>query len=555
MKYSIGIDFGTLSGRALLVEVETGREVATAVKMYSHAVMDEVLPDGVTKLPPDWALQHPRDYLEVLAETVPAVLAEARVDPADVVGVAVDFTACTMIPVLADGTPLCFLPEYEHEPHAYVKLWKHHAAQPEADKLNALAQTMDPVRLSRYGGKVSSEWLYPKAWQLLNEAPALYARADKLIEAGDWIVLMLTGNERRNACAAGYKAMWHKREGYPSKAFFRALDPRLENIVEEKLSPDVYALGGKAGEISEAGARLCGLLPGTAVGMANIDAHVAVPAAGITTPGRMLMIMGTSTCHMLLGSEEKLVPGTCGVVEDGIIGGLFGYEAGQSCVGDHFDWFVKNLVPASYRDEAAARGISIHKLLREKVASQKPGQSGLLALDWWNGNRSVLVDADLSGLFIGMSLTTKPEELYRALIEATAFGTRMIIDTFERYGVPVDELIAAGGIAEKDEMMMQIYADVTHREIRISGSAQACALGSAMFGAVAAGKAAGGYDTIGEAAEHMSSLKDTVYRPIPENSAIYDRLYEEYTILHDTFGRGANDCMKRLRALKREQNA
>ena len=555
MKYSIGVDFGTLSGRALLVEIETGKEVATAVKNYTHAVMDEYLPDGVTKLPPDWALEHPRDYLEVLAETIPSVLAQANVDPADVVGVSVDFTACTLIPILADGTPLCFLPEYENNPHAYVKLWKHHAAQPQADKINALAREMDPVRLSRYGGKVSSEWLFAKAWQLLDEAPELYDRADKLIEAGDWIVYMLTGAERRNACAAGYKAMWHKGDGYPSKEFFARLDPRLENIVEEKLSPEVYALGGKAGEISEAGAKLCGLLPGTAVGMANIDAHVAVPAAGITTPGRMLMIMGTSTCHMLLGDRESVVPGTCGVVEDGIIGGYFGYEAGQSCVGDHFDWFVKNCIPASYRDEAEARGISIHKLLREKVSTQKPGQSGILALDWWNGNRSVLVDTDLSGLFVGMSLTTKPEELYRALIEGTAFGTRMIIDTFEEYNVPVDELIAAGGIAEKDEMMMQIYADVTKREIRICGSGQACALGSAMFGAVAAGKEKGGYDTIGEAAEHMASLKDIVYRPIPENSAIYDKLYAEYKLLHDYFGRGENDCMKRLRAIKREQHA
>jgi L-ribulokinase len=232
-----------------------------------------------------------------------------------------------------------------------------------------------------------------------------------------------------------------------------------------------------------------------------------------------------------------------------------GYEAGQSCVGDHFDWFVKNLVPASYTEEAAKKGISIHKLLREKVSSRKPGESGILALDWWNGNRSVLVDTDLSGLFIGMTLTTKPEELYRALIEATAYGTRMIIDTFEEYGVPVGEIIAAGGIAEKDGMMMQIYADVTKREIRISGSAQACALGSAMFGAVAAGEKKGGYDTIGEAAKHMASLKDTVYKPNPGNSVVYDRLYAEYKLLHDYFGRGENDVMKRLRAIKKEMQS
>ncbi len=550
MKYAIGVDFGTLSGRALLVEVETGREIATAARNYTHAVMDEYMPDGVTKLPPDWALQHPEDYLEVMRETVPSVLAQSGVSPDDVIGISIDFTACTLLPILADGTPLCFLDEYKNEPHAYVKLWKHHAAQKYADKINDLAVKEDMARLQRYGGKVSSEWLFAKAWQMLDEAPEVYARADKLIEAGDWIVMQLTGLERRSACAAGYKAMWHKADGYPTDEFLKKLDPRLEHIVDEKLSREIYPLGGKAGDMSEAGAALCGLNAGTAVGISVIDAHVAAPAAAVCKPGRMLMIMGTSTCHMLLGEEERVVPGMCGVVEDGIIGGYYGYEAGQSCVGDHFDWFVKNLVPEHYHLEAQKRGISIHKLLREKVAAQKPGESGVLALDWWNGNRSILVDAELSGLFIGMTLTTKPEELYRALIGATAYGTRVIIDAFEENGVPIGELIAAGGIADKDEMMMQIYADVTNREIRLCGSSQACALGSAMFGAVAAGKERGGYDSVAEAAEHMASLKDLVYRPNPENHAVYNELFKEYVQLHDYFGKGENDVMKRLRAIK-----
>lgn len=552
MKYAIGVDFGTLSGRALLVEVETGREVATAARNYTHAVMDETMPDGVTKLPPDWALQHPADYLEVLRETIPSVLAQSGVSPDDVIGLSVDFTACTVMPILADGTPLCFLDEYKQNPHAYVKLWKHHAAQKYADRINDLAVKEDPVRLSRYGGKVSSEWLLPKAWQLLDEAPEIYDRADKLIEAGDWIVMQLTGLERRSACAAGYKAMWHKADGYPSEEFLAKLDPRLAHIVDDKLSRDIYPLGGKAGDISAHGAALCGLNAGTAVGISVIDAHVAAPAAGVCKPGRMLMIMGTSTCHMLLGESESIVPGMCGVVEDGIIGGYYGYEAGQACVGDHFDWFVKNLVPEQYSIEAQKRGISIHKLLREKVAEQKPGESGILALDWWNGNRSILVDSELSGLFVGMTLTTKPEELYRALIEATAFGTRVIIEAFERNGVPIGELIAAGGIADKDEMMMQIYADVTNREIRLCGSSQACALGAAMFGAVAAGRERGGYDSVDEAAEHMARLKDVVYRPNAANHAAYNALYGEYISLHDYFGKGGNDVMKRLRAIKLE---
>jgi len=550
-KYAIGVDFGTLSGRAVLVELDTGNEIATAVKEYPHAVMDEYLPYGNVKLEHDWALQHPQDYLDVFAETIPAVLKESGVSPEDVIGIGIDFTACTMLPIDREGQPLCFDDRYKTNPHAYVKLWKHHAAQDEANRLNQIAMERGEKFLQLYGGKISSEWLIPKIWQILNEAPEIYEAADRFIEAADWVVLQLTGVERRNSCTAGYKAIWHKRMGYPSKEFFRALDPRLENLVDEKLSRDIYPLGTKAGEITEKAAKLTGLKPGTAVAVGNVDAHVAVPAVGITEPGKMLMIIGTSTCHMLLGTEEKMVPGICGVVEDGIIPGYLGYEAGQSCVGDHFQWFIENCVPAEYRKEAEDRGVSIHKVLREKASRLKPGESGLLALDWWNGNRSVLVDVDLTGMLLGCTLTTKPEEIYRALIEATAYGTRMIIDTFEEYGVPIHELYAAGGIAQKDEMMMQIYADVTNREIRISASPQTPALGSAMFGAVAAGSARGGFDSIVDAAKVMAKVLDKVYKPNPENVAIYNKLYQEYKILHDYFGRGQNDVMKRLKEIKK----
>lgn len=549
-KYSIGVDYGTQSGRAVLVEVDTGKEIASAVKEYTHGVMDEYLPDGVTRLEPDWALEHPADYIEVLKVTIPAVLKEAGVNPDDVIGLGIDFTACTMLPVDKDGIPLCFKDEFKANPHSYVKLWKHHAAQDEANRLNEIAAQRGEEFLKRYGGKISSEWLIPKIWQILNEASEIYDAADKFIEAADWVVLQLTGEEKRNSCTAGYKAIWHKQKGYPSREFFKALDPRLENLVEEKLSTDIYPIGAKAGEITKEAAEFTGLRPGTAVAVANVDAHVAVPAVGITEPGKMLMIMGTSTCHMLLGTEEKIVPGMCGVVEDGIIPGFKGYEAGQSCVGDHFEWFVENCVPASYVKEAAERGINIHKLLREKASALKAGESGLVALDWWNGNRSVLVDADLTGVIVGCTLLTKPEEIYRALIEATAYGTRMIIETFRDNGVPINELYAAGGIAEKDEFMMQIYADVTNMDIKISASAQTPALGSAMFGAVAAGRERGGYDSIVEAAKVMAKIKDKYYKPIPENVKVYDRLYAEYRELHDYFGRGGNDVMKRLKNIK-----
>lgn len=549
-KYSIGIDYGTLSGRAVIVNLETGEEVASAVLEYPHAVMEEQLPDG-TKLGHDWALEHPQDYLDVLGYTIPEVLKQSGVSAEDVVGVGLDVTACTILPVKKDGTPLCFLDKFKSQPHAYIKLWKHHAAQDKADALNKIAEERGEKWLKRYGGKISSEWVFPKVWQMVDEAPEVYDETDYIIEATDWLVWQLTGVQTRNSCAAGYKAIWHSEDGYPSKEFFKALHPKLENVIEDKFNCPITPLGKKAGEITEAAAKLTGLKVGTAVAVGNVDAHVCVPAVKIDGPGKMLAIMGTSTCHMLLGTEEKEVKGMCGVVKDGILPGLYGYEAGQSCVGDHLGWFTKYCVPESYMQAAREQGVNIHKYIREKASKLRPGQSGLLALDWWNGNRSVLVDVDLTGMILGMTLTTKPEEIYRALMEATAFGTRKIIETFRKYGVPVNEYYAAGGIPEKDEMTMQIYADVINMPIRVSGSPQGPALGSAIFGAVAAGKARGGFDTIGEASAVMGKLKDKVFTPIAENVEAYNKLYAEYEKLHEYFGEGGNDVMKRLKAMKK----
>jgi L-ribulokinase len=550
--YALGVDFGTESGRAVLVDVSDGRQVATAVSPYRNGVIDERLPmpDRDIRLSSDWALQDPADYLNVFKEAVPAVLRQAAVDPAEVVGIGIDFTACTMLPVKGDGTPLCFLPELRSNPHAWVKLWKHHAAQPEADRINDVARATSQQWLDRYGGRISSEWFFSKALQILDEAPEVYGAADRLIEAADWVVWRLTGSETRNACTAGYKAMWSKRDGFPDSSYFAALDPRLAEVVDEKMTRDIRSMGDRAGGLSDEAAAWTGLRPGTAVAVANVDAHVAVPASTVIEAGRMVMIMGTSTCHIVLSRDERTVPGMCGYVEDGVIPGFFGYEAGQSCVGDHFSWFVEHATPASYHDEARARGIDLHALLQEKAARLRPGQSGLLALDWWNGNRSVLVDAELGGLLIGATLATVPEEIYLALIEATAFGTRVIIEAFEAHGVPIHEIVACGGLAEKSPLIMQTYADVTGRPFRLSGSDQAPALGSAMFGAVAAGTAGGGHESIQDAAKAMAHLKDVVYEPIAENSAVYDVLYREYVRLHDYFGRGENNVMKTLRQLR-----
>jgi L-ribulokinase len=553
-KYAIGVDFGTETGRAVLVDVADGREVAAAVYSYSHGVIDEVLPipDEEIRLEPDWALQDPQDYIRTFQNSIPQVIEQSNVRPEDVIGIGIDFTACTMLPAKRDGTPLCDLPEFRRKPHAWVKLWKHHAAQPEADTINETASRMSQKWLDRYGGKISSEWFFSKVLQILNEAPEVYAAADRLLEAADWVVWQLTGVETRNSCTAGYKAIWSKREGFPDKSYFKALDPRLENVVDEKMSRDIRPLGNRAGGLTEQAALWTGLKPGIAVAIANVDAHVAVPAASVTGTGRMVMIMGTSICHMVLSDAEHFVPGICGYVEDGIIPGLFGYEAGQSCVGDHFAWFVENCVPAAYEGEALKRKIDIYQLLEEKAAKLRPGESGLLALDWWNGNRSVLVDVDLTGLLLGATLATRPEEIYRALIEATAYGTRVIVDTFQQNGVPIQELVACGGLPEKSRLVMQIYADVTGREIKVTASKQTPALGSAMFGAVAAGKSAGGYDSIYDAAQTMAHLKEESFKPIPENQKVYEILYAEYLRLHDYFGRGENNVMKTLKKIKAE---
>jgi L-ribulokinase len=550
--YTIGVDYGTESGRVLLVDIATGEEVAVHVTPYPHGVINESLPGGATKLDPDWALQHPEDYMEVLRRSVPEVLRLSGVSPDHVIGIGIDFTACTMLPLDSAAVPLCLDPEWRDHPHSWVKLWKHHAAQEEANRLNAIASDRGEDFLSRYGGKLSSEWMIAKIWQILNEAPEIYERTDLFMEAADWVVMQMTGNLVRNSCTAGYKAVWHKQLGYPSNEFFRSLDPRLEQLTETKLRGPIESIGTKAGGLRDEMAAALGLRPGTAVAVGNVDAHAAVPAVGVVTPGKLVMAMGTSICHLLLSDKEMHAEGICGVVEDGIVAGYYGYEAGQSAVGDIFAWYVEQAVPEHVKHSALEEGIGIHDWLEKRAALYAPGESGLLALDWWNGNRSVLVDADLTGLLIGCTLQTRPEEIYRALLEATAFGTRQIIEAFENSGIEVDELYACGGLPQRNALLMQIYADVTGKEIKIAASTQTGALGAAMFGAVAAGMEAGGYDTIVEAADKMARVRDETFGPNPKHTAIYDQLYKEYSALHDYFGRGANPVMKRLKTIKSE---
>ncbi|MFI5562336.1 ribulokinase [Amycolatopsis japonica] len=541
----VGVDFGTLSGRAVVVRVRDGAELGSAVSEYRHGVIDRILPRTGHGLPPDWALQVPSDYVDVLRIAVPEAVRAAGADPADVIGIGTDFTACTMVPTTADGTPLCELPEFAGDPHAYVKLWRHHSAQPQADRINALARKRGESWLPRYGGLISSEWEFAKALEVYEEAPEVYARMHHWVELADWIVWQLTGTYVRNACTAGYKGILQDGH-YPSPEFLEELASGFGSFVDDKLVHPLGALGAKAGSLSAQAAEWTGLPEGIAVAVGNVDAHVTAPAVQAVEPGQMVAIMGTSTCHVMNGAELREVPGMCGVVDGGIVSGKWGYEAGQSGVGDIFAWFVEHGTPASYVDDAREAGISVHELLTRLASVQEIGEHGLVALDWHSGNRSVLVDHELSGVVVGQTLATRAEDTYRALLEATAFGTRTIIETFERAGVPVTELIVAGGLV-KNPLLMQIYADVTNLPLSVAGSAQSPALGSAIHAAVAAGAHA----DVPAAALAMGSVRRAVHRPIAENVKAYNDLYAEYAALHDYFGRGANDVMHRLAARRR----
>ncbi|MEV4467222.1 ribulokinase [Micromonospora echinofusca] len=533
-RYVVGVDYGTLSGRALVVRVRDGAEVGTAVHEYRHGVIEAALPDGGPALPPDWALQDPQDYRDVLRHAVPAALADAGVDPSQVIGIGTDFTACTVLPTLADGTPLCEIPALRHRPHAWVKLWKHHAAQPHADRINALAHERDEPWLGRYGGKISAEWQFAKGLQILAEDPEIYHRAERFVEAADWIVWQLCDEETRNVCTAGYKGI--RQDGrYPSTGYLRALDPDFADFVT-KLDGPLLPLGGRAGTLGARAAAWTGLPAGIAVAVGNVDAHVTVAAARALAPGRLVAIMGTSTCHVVNGTRLAEVPGMCGVVDGGISAGAWGYEAGQSGVGDIFGWFVRHAAPA---------GTASHERLTELAADQPVGAHGLIALDWWNGNRSLLVNHDLSGMIVGLTLATRPQDIYRALLESTAFGTRLVIEAFVEAGIPVHDLVVAGGLTS-NRLLMQIYADVTNRPLGIIGSAQGPALGSAIHAAVAAGA----YPDVHRASEAMGRVDEGVYQPDPDNVRAYDALYAEYRALHDHFGRGGDDVMLRLRAMR-----
>ena len=550
-KYAIGLDYGTLSVRALLINIENGNEVGVSVYEYPHKVMEKVLPTGET-LPLGWALQHPKDYMEGLIHTVTEVMKKSKVDPEQVVGIGVDFTASTVFPVRADGLPLCFMDEFAREPHAYSKLWKHHGAEEETLHIDKVVRERDEEWLVYCGGKISSEWMIPKVLETLKHAPKVYEKADRYIEAMDWLVWQLTGEETRSINGLRYKAFYNHKTGSASKEFYKALDERMENYIEEKMDAPQKGVGEVAGYLSESMAHTLGLKAGTPVGTPIIDAHACILGGGMTKPGEMSIIAGTSYAHYVFTEKETDVYGVCSIVKDGILPGYFAYEAGQSGGGDQFAWFVKNCIPEKYEIEAREKGINIHQLLVEKLNGYKAGDSGLIALDWFNGVRSPLADYNLNGLIMGMNLLTKPEDIYMALIEATGFGTRFIVEEFEKAGIEINSIVISGGIPLKNPMLVQVYSDILNREITVCQAEQSGSLGAAMLGIAAAPSEVTGYQCLTEIVEKLSKRGELSYKPNRENKEAYDNLFEEYKLLLEYFGKGSNDVMKRLNKLRKQ---
>lgn len=531
-KVALGLDFGTESVRALLLDLEEGRELAASSAAYRNGVLDNELPGGYVQ-PANWALQDPADWLDSLGLAVREVVTVARIDSGDVCGVGVDFTSCTVLPTLAEGTPLCQVNGWVDEPHAWPKLWKHHAAQPQADELNHLATGRHEQWLARYGGRVSSEWLIPKAAQIVDEAPAVYDAAERLVEGGDWVVWRLTGDLVRNSCAAGFKALWQKRNGYPSPNFLRALRPELEDLFASRAGEEVVSPGMTVGALREKWARRLGLSASAAVGAAVVDAHSGVLGAGITAPGTLYLATGTSTCHLLVAPWERNVAGISGVVEDGLLVGTHAYEAGQASVGDMFEWYSQ-LVGRS------------HAQLTAMAARIRPGAGGVLALDWWNGCRTPLVDADLSGVLVGLTLATRPEAIYRALLEASAFGTRLVVDTFADAGIELERLTVGGGLVA-NELILQIYADVTGLPVEVVGSTQPSARGAAVLGAAAAGV----FPSVAEAAAATAPEPAKKLEPQADAHRIYSELYSVYRELVAAYA-STGSVAKQLSALSRQ---
>lgn len=534
-RVALGLDFGTESVRALLVDF-SGNERGCAVAGYQHGQIQTLLPGSQTPLPPHHAHQHPLDWLKSARRAIAGALKRGGVEAGQIIGIGVDFTSCTMLPTLADSTPLCLLPEFAGEPMAWPKLWKHHGAMAQTDRINQIARARNEAFLGRYGGIIGLEWFFPKMLETCDLAPQVWKRAEVWLEAGDWFVWQLVGGPAkslpRSACQAGYKGMWSAEEGFPSLEFLEAVRPGFGAGSREKMPGVILAPGTPAGCLTPGAAKKLGLQSGIPVSAAIIDAHAGVPGAGADEPGTLVMVMGTSSCHMLNATEGRFVPGVAGVVKDGILPGFFGYETGQAAVGDAFDW---------WRGVCGARDFAE---LDSQAAGIPPGSDGVRCLDWFNGCRTPLMDGSLRGHFGGLTLRHGPAHFHRALIEASACGLRWIVELLRGHGVPVRRFVATGGLPHHNPLITRIYADTLGETIEIHPSTQGPALGAAILGALAAGPAASGFRSPSAAIRAMArpwlargGSKPRIIRPDRKAHRAHDEVYADYRRLADFHGR------------------
>ncbi|WP_128331728.1 ribulokinase [Apibacter sp. HY039] len=544
-QYILGVDFGTLSVRSTVVRVSDGFEKGTAAVRYKHGVMDTHLTVSKNELlPPDFALQVPSDYLESFQKSAQEAILNSGVVVRHIIGIGIDFTSATVLATDDQGKPLCEYPEFSDRPHAYAKLWKHHGANEQAQRLLEVAKQRKEPWLPRYGGLLSSELLLPKVLETFEKDPEIYKNTVHFVDALDWMSWLLTGNLVYASADSGFKR--HYQDGkYPDPEYLEKVSPGFGRVYIDKMSAPIQPLGSKSGNLTQEWAQRLGLEPGISVSVGNIDAHVTAAAIKAVEPGIMTAILGTSACYIVSGPEFKEVPGMLGITYGGVSDGTWCFEAGQSAFGDILAWYIQNCVPEEYAESAKNENLNLHDYLTRKASTQEIGEHGLLALDWHNGNRSILCDHNLSGMVLGLSLTTRAEDIYRALMESCAFGARKIIETMKQHGVVIKEIVAAGGLL-KNKWLMQLISDVTRIPLSITEATMVGALGSAIYGSVAAGC----YETLQQASDAMGSKIPNVYKPHEDRSVRYDELYNEYLTLHDYFGEGTNQVMSRLKKIK-----
>lgn len=553
-RYVFGFDFGTLSCRGVAVDLETGELAATAEHAYKSGVISGTMKHRPIRLKDEWFLQDPDDWEESMGIVSRTMLAQGNILPEEVLAVGTDFTSCTLLPVKEDSTPLCRLEQYRDRPNAWPKLWKHHGAQVYAERIEAYAKANTTWLKKYFGNSVSSEWVYPKILQVAEEDPDIYEEAAYFMEAVDYIVFMLTGNNTRNSGILGVNSFWTEERGYPDPQFAKALNPLMERVAETKLAGKIVKVGDCAGHLTKRAADLLGITTKAVAAAGHSDGAVAGCGAGINKSGSMMLVMGTSTCHQMMYRDFCSFDGVCSIAADGMVPGLYGYESGQPATGDVFQWFADHCVPQEYVRKAKQEGKSVLAFLGDLAEKLKPGESGLVALDWLNGNRSILSNYNLSGAIIGLTLETKPEEIYRALVEANIFGSRRILENYTENGVRISDIYAVGGIAGKSPWIMQMCADVFHQEVRVPLIDNVPARGAAACAAVALGKVdkISGCRDFEEASERLIPKGVRVYFPDAEQSARYDRVYTYYRKLHDLFG--ADDSfMKGLKELRRDE--